>query len=133
MRRLQRTVALALVGAAMTLGGCQSQYDGVEIELLRGVHYQSEASSERIRLPEGSVVVFSAEVKAKAVGDDYDALDIVRFQAEDTSVARVVQGLRVDTWIILGTAEGQTELSLWVNHALEDTIPVDIEPQEDQP
>lgn len=111
--------ALSVLG----LAACEPSYEGISVRRVAG-SYDAEISGSEMSVPEGAVVVFEPELQADR--GDYDALDVIDFQPHDRDVARVVPGLRAGTWMLLGASRGETELDVFVNDQLEDTIPVRV-------
>lgn len=126
----RRLVALAMLTA--TLGGCQPQYESVSIHAVAG-HALARASSAEISVPVGTLVVFDAELSAQTENDPYDAVDELRFESRDAEIARIVPGLRANTWIVMGGRVGTTSIEVIVNDEVEDTIDVEIVDQPEAP
>ncbi len=124
-RRLLRGGLLA----SLVLGqlACDPSYDGISVKRVAG-HVDAEASSQGLSVPEGGLLVFKPEVHAE--GGDYDVLDELEFSVFDASVAPVVRGLRVDTWMLLGSQPGSTEVEVIINGEVQDSIPVTVHAQE---
>ncbi|MEX1364022.1 MAG: hypothetical protein AB1Z98_12905 [Nannocystaceae bacterium] len=107
------------------VGACEPSYESVTVRRVAGSP-DAEIDGQRMSVPEGALVVFKSELEASR--GDYDALDRVRFESRDPSVAQVIQGIRAGRWMLLGTAQGSTELAVFVNGELEDTLSVDVVP-----
>ncbi len=112
----------------MGLCACQTSYESVDIDRIGG-HEDARGSAEGFELPEGSLFVFELAPLSSSARQ-YDATDVVELYSHDPDVARVVQGLEADTWMLLGVGAGQTVVELSVNGEIQDQIPVDVAGQE---
>lgn len=110
-------------GLLLGLGACDPSYDGISVRRIGG-HLDADIDGREMSVPEGGLVVFEPELRARSGA--YDALDELHFESHDPGVARVVQGLETGTWMLLGSREGSTALDVIVNGELEDSISVRI-------
>jgi hypothetical protein len=118
---------LVLLGAS----ACGPSYDTLEVGWIQGP-VEAEASGRGFSVPEGKLLVFSADAESSR-GRDFEATDVLELVSERPAVARVEQGLAVGTWMIMGVAEGSTMLEVRIDGELQAQIPVDVMAQEVSP
>ena len=123
--RKQLIAALAVLAS---LAGCQSDYETLRVRRLAGAE-QAEASGGGFIVPEGRVVVFTAKPVSSDTAEDYDVTDTLELRSVDSRIARVVPGVRVDTWAITAGSVGQTEIEVFVNCDFQEAIPVGVDRQ----
>jgi len=121
-----RTSFIAGIALLASLAGCQSDYETLRVRRLAGPE-QSEATGRGFILPEGRILVFSANPIARDAAEDYDVTDTLELRSVDSQIARVVPGVRVDTWALSAGSAGQTELEVFVNGEFQETIPVIVD------
>jgi hypothetical protein len=121
----KRSIRMGL-GALWVAGtsACGPSYDTLEVDRIQGATEASISSSE-LRVPEGRLVVFSAEPSSRR-GRDYDVTDELELVSASPAVARVERGIAVDTWVVMGVARGSTTLEVRIDGELEDRITVDV-------
>ncbi|MCH9686380.1 MAG: hypothetical protein K0V04_33415 [Deltaproteobacteria bacterium] len=128
-----RIVAAWLLAATSALAvACSPRYDSVELRRVAG-HPAARVSDREITVPEGGLVVIEADALSAAGSRDYEAIDAMELFSGNSDRVRVVQGLRVDTWMVLGVSQGDTEVLVRLNDRVEDGIPVRVTPQEVTP
>lgn len=128
-KRSIRMGLAALVLASAT--ACTPSYETLEVDWIRGSS-DAEASADGFVVPEGKLVVFSADAVSSSVRD-YEVTEKLELSSEEPTVARVEQGLAVGTWMVMGVAEGSTTIEVRIDGVLEDRIPVDVKAQEVSP
>ena len=128
----QRSIRMGL--AALVLASataCTPSYETLEVERIRGSS-DAEVSASGFVVPEGTVVVFTADAVSSSVRE-YQVTEVLELSSVDPTVARVEQGLAVGTWMIMGVAQGSTKVEVRIDGVLEDEIPVDVKVQEVSP
>ena len=123
-----RTQLIAGLALLASLAGCQSDYETLRVRRLAGAE-QAEASGRGFIVPEGRIVVFTATPVSRDTAEDYDVTDTLELRSVDSRVARVVPGVRVDTWAITAGSVGQTEIEVFVNGDFQEAIPVVVDRQ----
>ena len=116
-----------LVVLALTAVGCDTRYEGLSFSRIEGPA-EAKVGEDGIELAEGRVVTFEVTPRAIDNRRDYDITDEVDLDSTVTSVARVEEGVKVDTWMILGVEAGDADLEVRVNGDVEDHIPITILP-----
>lgn len=128
----QRSIRMGL--AALVLASataCTPSYATLEVERIHGSS-DAEVSADGFVVPEGTLVVFTADAVSSSVRD-YEVTEELELSSVDPSVARVEQGLAVGTWMIMGVAQGSTTIEVRIDGVREDQIPVDVKVQEVSP
>lgn len=123
--RKQLIAGLALLAA---LAGCQSDYETLRVRRLAGAE-EAEASGQGFIVPEGRIVAFTAKAISRDTAEEYDVTDVLELRSVDSRIARVVPGVRVDTWAITAGSVGQTEIEVFVNGDFQEAIPVVVDRQ----
>lgn len=117
--------ALVLMG----MSACGPRYEALHVQRVNG-HLDARGSEAGFSVPEGTLLVFEVDPRSHR-GREYDATDEVELEVEHPEVARIVQGLATDTWMLLGVGVGQTVVEVSINGEVHDHLPVDIVAQEE--
>jgi hypothetical protein len=121
----ERSIRMGLVALVIAgVSACSPSYERLEVDRIQGP-VEAELSGSAIVVPEGKLVVFSAEPSSSRIRD-YDATHELELVSASPGVARVEQGIAVDTWMVMGVARGQTTLEVRIEGELEDRITVDV-------
>ncbi len=111
------------------LSACGSQYESIDVRRVGG-HVEARGSHSGFTVPEGGLLVFDVGANAEGSSRDYDVTDVVELSSQDVEVARFVQGLATDSWMLMGVHAGQTSVDVRINGEVVEQIPVDILEQE---
>ena len=122
-----------LIWTAMLVltAGCDERYGGISLRQAGG-DLEARVSEDEIRLMAGRVVVFRVEAHATDGHKDYDAIDEIELRSDNSSVAELQPGVKVDTWTVVGRSPGRTDLEVWINDKHEDYVPVVVEWNEEE-
>lgn len=123
--RMRLIAGLAVLAV---LAGCQSDYQTLRVRRLAGAE-QAEANDQGFIVPEGRIVVFSAKPISRDTAEEYDVTDVLELRSVDSRIARVVPGVRVDSFAITGGSVGQTEIEVFINGDFQEAIPVVVDRQ----
>ena len=116
------------LGLLASLAGCGSDYETLRVRRLAGAP-DADVSAQGFIVPDGRIVVFSAQPVARSSAEDYDVTDTLELRSVDSQVARVMPGVRVNTWAIAAGSVGQTHVEVFVNGEFQDAIPLAVEAQ----
>jgi len=121
----------ALIAGLVVLAGCDERFEHITTRKTGGSTLARVADNE-IRLPAGRLVIFRVTAHALEGARDYDATDTIELSEIDSSIVRLEEGVRVDTWVAYGEHEGTTELEVRVNGRVEDQIGLEVTPKPEE-
>lgn len=116
---------VAVLGVVMLGLGCDARYEGLTFSRIEGPP-EAKVDENGIELTAGRAVKFTVRPRAIDERRDYDVTDEVDLDSTASSVARVEEGVKVDSWVILGVSAGDAELEVRINGEVEDHIPLTI-------
>lgn len=118
-------VGVVLFGL-LASSGCDPEYGRVSLHQRRSTP-GAELGAEGIVVPEGGVLIFTAQPRADG-SQQYVGFERFELVPSDSRIAEARRSILRDTWVVNGVETGTLELDVVIDGDVVDHIPVEVIP-----